>query len=190
MKRLGKASLPATLLALTGCISAASSWMKDSAPTPPPGAGEAKVIFYRPPNYWRHNEVWQLWDEDRMIALAENGGCVEYRCAPGKHLFFLLPGSEPAVDAELVGGRTYYVQVEMKMALVAYPVLNSKRKGTEAERRERDDEVGRCGHRELLPERATEEKLAARKQMARERIEVYRGPKAGECRLLRPEDGE
>lgn len=183
--------IPAVVvLASAGCISASSSWMADSAPTAVPDPTEARVIFYRPPNYWRNFEEWEVWDGERLAGIAENGGYFEVRCAPGRHLFFLMPGSEPAVDADLAGGRTYFVEVEMRMGLVAYPTLVPRGKGTPEEQRARDEQFGRCGCREPRQDRITEEKITPRREKARERAAESRGPRAGECLKLRPEDGE
>jgi hypothetical protein len=175
------------LLSAAGCT-AASSRMKYSAPTAPPDAGAAKVIFYRTPAYAGDKLTWEVWDGDQLAGVAENGGYFEYGCAPGRHVFHLMSGSflgeGRAVDAELAGGKTYYIRAHVGTGLEPSPGRSPD------ERRKRDDEFGRCGCRELRRDRVTDERLAKDREAARKHAEDLRGPRASQCFRMVPEDGD
>ena len=169
-----------------GC-SAASSYMKDSAPTPPPGPGVAKVVFYRTPAWAGNKSAYDVWDGDRFAGVAENGGYFEYLCAPGRHLFHVIApllAGDAAVEADLAGGKTYFIRAHVGTG------LEPARARTADERRRRDEEFGRCDCRELRPETATEERLGADRERARKQVDELRG--AGASRIVRMEsaDGE
>ena len=89
MNRIQLAAALLLVLAGSGCT-AASSWMKYSAPTVPPAPDVAKVIFYRTPAYFGHKSGYDVWDGDKLAGVAENGGYFEYLCPPGRHLFHVI----------------------------------------------------------------------------------------------------
>ena len=187
MSRMARAWTMVLFLAATAGCTAASSYMKYSAPTAPPGPGVAKVIFYRTPAYAGNKSGYDVWDGDQFIGVAENGGYFEYRCAPGRRLFHVIApllAGDAAVEVELGEGKTYFIRAHVGTGLAP------ARAHTPEERRQRDDDFGRCDCRELRPEKATEERLASDRARARKQLEDLRG--AGSSRVVRMElqDGE
>ena len=186
MNRIQLAAALLLVLAGSGCT-AASSWMKYSAPTVPPAPDVAKVIFYRTPAYVGHKSGYDVWDGDKLAGVAENGGYFEYLCPPGRHLFHVIApllSGDGAVEVDLAGGRTYFIRAHVESGLVPVPAR------TPDERRKRDDDFGRCDCRELRQEKATEQALTRDRERARKQIEALKGPKADRVARMAPEDGE
>lgn len=190
MKGPRRALLLQATLCFGGCISAASTRMQDSAPKVMPGPDEVRVIFYRPPQYFGHLLEWEIWDREELVGIAENGGYFEYRCKPGSHLFFVLSGSEPAIAAELAGGKTYYVHVEPRTGFTVYPVLVPVRWNDPEERAKCLEEFGRCGCRELQPDKIKESTIDKNREIARKKIAEFTGARAADCARLGIDDGE
>ncbi len=178
--------IPALLLPLLAAC--ATQVMTDAAPSDPPTALEAKVVFYRPSRFDRHR-AFSLYDGDKFIGLAEAKSCFEYRCAPGAHLFVLHGVTDAAVEATLEGGKTYYVKAAaepdwLKLRLVLLPAT----KDSEAAQKVEED-LACCEWRapvvESVAERNTEEETAA----AGGRKARFEGEGKAECLILKAEDG-
>ena len=82
----------------------------------PPGPSEAVVVFMRPllvgDTY--STSVFDLRpDGDRFVAILRAQTRFAYRTAPGRTRFMLITtgGTDQFMDAELAGGKTYYVTV-------------------------------------------------------------------------------
>jgi hypothetical protein len=186
MNRMHLAAALLLILAGSGCT-AASSFMKDSAPTAPPGPDVAKVVFYRTPAYMGNKSAYDVWDGDKLAGMAENGGYFEYLCPPGRHLFHVIApllAGDAAVEADLAGGKTYFIRAHVGVGLEPTPAR------TPDERRKRDDDFGRTDCRELRPEKATGEALARDREQARKQVEELKGPKADRVRKMAPDAGE
>jgi hypothetical protein len=52
---------------------------------------------------------FNLWDRDEFIGFLEAGKCVQYKAAPGDHIFLALAFNSAAVKANIQSGKTYYV---------------------------------------------------------------------------------
>ena len=80
-----KTILPSFLLALAACSTTRE--MRDAAPTPPPGPGEAKVVVYRTAVFGGadHYPVYDaVSPEPKLLGYTETGCYFEVRCAPGE----------------------------------------------------------------------------------------------------------
>lgn len=168
---------------LAGCsaAAAASSTMRDAAPTRPPGPDEAKIVFYRPGKLLGNQTTWRIYDGETLAGVIENGASFEHRCPPGRHLFLAVPGTEPAVDADLAGGKTYYVRVNAKTGHdVSAELVPLTRE---------DREFEACACRELSRERITEDYLAQYRKYVATWKAHWEGPGSKQCQRLRPEDG-
>lgn len=116
MKRI----LPAFLaLAAVGC--AASGYMRDTEPTPPPGPDEVKVLVYRTaviggieqfPIYAAQEGRLQL------MGFTETDRYFEARLAPGRTVFIASGEGDALIQADLVAGHTYILQAWSKIGLV------------------------------------------------------------------------
>lgn len=95
--------------------------MRDAAPSPPPGLGEAKVIVYRTATFGGADNypVYEIvHDEGRLLGYTETDCYFEVRCAPGKHLFAAVGEGEALVEADLAPGKTYYIRATSKFGIL------------------------------------------------------------------------
>jgi hypothetical protein len=99
-------------LALAACST--TSYMRDALPTPPPGPDEAKVIVYRTSSFGGSTNfpVYEILDHEdgRLLGFTETDRFFEIHCPPGKHLFVTWGEDEAFIEADLEGGKTYFIQ--------------------------------------------------------------------------------
>lgn len=111
--------LGAIPLILAACST--TGYMRDAQPTPPPGDHEAKVIIYRTASFGgAYNfAVYELVPEDgKLLGFTETDRYFEIRCTPGHHIFAALGEGEAFVEAELEGGKTYFIRAYSKFGVV------------------------------------------------------------------------
>lgn len=114
-----KLCLPPLLALLAACT--LTDEMRDAAPTPPPGPDEAKVIVYRTAVFGGADNypVYEVvGGEGRLLGYTETDCYFEIRRAPGRHRFVAVGEGEALIDAELDGGKTYYVRAYSRFGVL------------------------------------------------------------------------
>lgn len=179
--------LPWLLVLLAGC---AGEYMRDADPGGPPEPDVAKVIFYRPSGIGFATD-FPVYDGERLVGFSEAGNYFEVCCAPGKHLFMSGYHLDPpeSVDADLAGGKTYYVKVSPRDPAFApvwtivgglAPVTRDDKEWSRVEGR-----ISRMQCRELVPEMALEYGKSDPIGAVRSRLEAARHKAA----ILEKQDG-
>jgi len=115
-----KILVPAILSLAIGCST--TSYMRDALPTAPPGSNGAKVVFYRTAVLGGVDNfpVYEYVDEDgKLLGFTETGCYFEYTCQPGKHFFLTWGEGDAFIEAELAGGKTYFIQAWSKFGWVS-----------------------------------------------------------------------
>lgn len=175
-------------LPILAACSSASPYMKASQPGPAPGDNESLVVFCRPARLTGAVVNFDVWDGLKLIGFSEKGSFFEYRCAPGTHLFLARGESAKAIDAELEGGKTYYVWVTPRMGLLYAAVgFTPVNKGSNLEPTVWKALLkSKC--RELVPEAAAPYEKG-QQQAIRKLVEEFERQRE-DVLLLRPEDGQ
>ena len=171
------------VLPLTLAACSTTSYMRDAQPSPPPGPDQAKVVVYRTAAFGGADNYPVYDDAGNLLGFTETDCFFEILRPPGRYRFAALGEGESIVDAELAGGKTYYLRASSKFGIVtSRPVLTPVTTGSEY-LGEIDRDLPRLQARELDPEKAPE--FEARKE--RRAMEAF----AGEAKpqFLRPEDG-
>ncbi len=189
MTRLAWGSI--VLVSVLGCR---SGHMREVTASSPPGSNEAKVIFTRPSTAAGTADHPRLFDGGTLIGLTETGCRIEYRCAPGPHLFFGLgpESSMAAVRAELAAGKTYLIQTDLttgkegflnwKVVLALIPVLKTHPSWG------RKELYAEMTHREL--DQKNRQRLEAEEQKALEKVQAhFNGPGKDEVLTMSAGDG-
>jgi hypothetical protein len=102
---------------LAGC---ASNKMMDSAiqSLPLPSDDEATVVFMRVSSYGGAIQA-ALFDatgsESEFIGIISTGKKIAYTTSPGPHRFMVVSEAADFLEADLLGGRTYYAMVTPRM---------------------------------------------------------------------------
>jgi hypothetical protein len=170
--------LPLSLLACS-----TTGYMRDAQPLSPPCPDQAKVVVYRTAAFGGADNYPVYDDAGNLLGFTETDCYFEILRPPGHYRFAALGEGEAIVEAELAGGRTYYIRASSKFGLVtSRPVLTPV--GPDSEHAEEIDRVlPRLQARELDPEQAAE--VEARKERRARKAFV------GDVkpRLLKPDDG-
>lgn len=106
-----------TMLALLPLALAACSttrFMRDAVPTPPPGPDEAKIVVYRTAQFGGADNYPVVDHEGNLLGYTETGCYFEILRPPGKHLFAARGEGDAFVEADLAGGKTYYIRAYSK----------------------------------------------------------------------------
>ncbi|VAW90884.1 hypothetical protein MNBD_GAMMA21-618 [hydrothermal vent metagenome] len=104
------------IVALAGCVTPVAkmnhSELSEVVTTPDPG--KALVIFMRPGalGFAVHATVY---DDDKLIGTVPYNTKLPYMAEPGKHMFMVISESADFMQADLIAGKTYYVQVVGRM---------------------------------------------------------------------------
>ena len=109
--------LPAVLAACT-----TTSYMRDAQPGAAPGPDEAKVVVYRTTQFGgsTHFPVYELLcDDAKLLGFTETDRYFEYVCAPGKHLFVTWGEGDAFIEADLEGGKTYFIRTYSKFGVLS-----------------------------------------------------------------------
>lgn len=116
-----------TLLLLGGCAAAPMRPAKFHAAAEPP---QATVTFVRQ-HIWLGDGIHlYLWDGDTFIGTLSAGTLVQYRVAPGPHVFMANSENWSYVKADLQPGKHYFIKANMfpgvlTMRSVLTPVPNT-----------------------------------------------------------------
>jgi hypothetical protein len=108
--RKGRFSFPLVLLLvfqafLSGC---ASSLMTRSETVLIPGPDYAVVNFLRPSNL-EPSFKFGIWDKDSFIGVLTPKNYIQYKAAPGEHIFITQAENWSVIKATVDTGKTYYV---------------------------------------------------------------------------------
>ena len=107
----------AIALAATGC---ASSKMIDSAQQEliVPDADKAQIVFIRSSMFGGaiQSSVFDVSaDEPEFIGILSAGKKLAHMVEPGKHVFMVVSEAADFMEAEMLGGKTYYAMVTPRM---------------------------------------------------------------------------
>ena len=171
-------------------LAACSSYMSSGVSSGSAGAGDARVVVYRPSGA-NAARAYMVYDGDQLMGFAENGCAFEYRCAPGEHYFMQLGSSgltDTAVMATLEAGRTYYLRSETEPELFALRLaLVPVRQGS-PEMQRVQEELEDCNFRVLVPERVEGFVEDLRERVAG-RLAYFKSVGTAECAVLEAKDG-
>jgi len=119
---------------LTLC-SGCATFMKIGEPLGAPSAGEAIVTFIQPFGVMMGGGGnVSLWDGETFIGDTYAGSIVQYKAAPGKHLFLAKAENWSYVSADLQSGKNYYIRVQSYIGVLQSRVaLDPVQKGDEAD---------------------------------------------------------
>ena len=95
-----------------GC-SVQSDLMKSTGQAPAslrPEPGKALVVFLRP-EYSGYRVQAVVYDADSYIGVVSRFAAVPFDAAPGHHRFMVVSEAADFLDADLLPGRTYFVEV-------------------------------------------------------------------------------
>ena len=168
-----------------------TGYMRDAQPTPPPGPDEAKVIVYRTATFGgaENFPVYELQDDHdgKLLGFTETDRYFEVHCTPGKHQFLTWGEGEAFIEADLEGGRTYFIRAYSKFGVLAArpgfaPVGRESEYWPEIE-----GTLSTLQCRELDPEKAAELEHRQRDQLKKSLASYREGRKIP--RFLRPDDG-
>lgn len=109
--------LVAAMLLVTGC---ASNKMVDSAQQDliAPTADTAQIVFLRSSMLGGaiQSSVFDVSEGDtKFVGILSTGKKIAYSVAPGKHRFMVVSEAADFMEAELLGGKTYYAMVTPRM---------------------------------------------------------------------------
>ena len=94
-----------TLLLVAGC---GTPVMRNTTTIHQPGGDYALVTFLRPTSFGGAIN-FGLWDGDQFIGIINAKRVVQYRAAPGQHLFLARAENWSYLEATLEAGKQYYV---------------------------------------------------------------------------------
>jgi hypothetical protein len=197
MKKLLCKSVFVALFAFTsiGMMGCSKYYIPSTTPKPTaaPAPDTAPVYFVKTGGSWGKANGFILM-EDQAIGYLENRLCFFTEVPAGKHLFMSVTSNADAIDADLAGGKTYYVRLFSTPGAMSILGGGSENlyiapiePGTE-QWESRHEWIDRCRLVELNTEKsvAWEDKYAARNA---ERLEKFRSGEA-EVKKLLPEYGE
>jgi hypothetical protein len=121
MARLRTITVMLAVLAITGCASRHTASVPVPAAVMTPSPDKATVVFLRPGNmgFSIPSSVFDLSaDPPIPIALLWRHEKLAYRADPGKRRFMVIGETADFLDADLVGGKIYYVRVTKHMGMV------------------------------------------------------------------------
>ena len=94
-----------------------SSYMKPATPiegSPPP---DKAVVYFMRPSGMGFAINFQIWDSDYFVGLSQAKSYFAYQCDPGNHLFMGFSENKVALEADLEGGKSYYVGTNVRMGM-------------------------------------------------------------------------
>lgn len=100
-------------VALTGCGGIKSNHMIRTDRGLSTSADKAVVVFMRPSGFGGSVQasVYDVSAAQEFVGIVSGGTKVAHVTTPGKHLFMVIGENADFMDAELEGGKTYYVLV-------------------------------------------------------------------------------
>ena len=176
-------------LLLAAC-STRTSFMRDADPLPAPGAGDAKVVVFRPSTFAGTTQfpIYEYLEDDaKLLGFAESGCYFEVKCPAGRHFFLTWGEGEAFIDAELAPKKTYYVRCYARFGVISpRPGFAPVSLGSE-ERRNLDEELKDLKCRALDATKAESYAEVKEERALKAKQSYDEGRKAP--RHLKPEDG-
>ena len=74
----------------------------------------ALVTFLRP-SFMGQAVQFGLWDSDKFVGHISTQSYIQYKTTPGKHIFLAKSENWSCVEAELIGGKSYFMIVNTRM---------------------------------------------------------------------------
>ncbi|MCK5543208.1 MAG: hypothetical protein KAI40_11005 [Desulfobacterales bacterium] len=74
----------------------------------------ALVTFLRP-SFMGQAIQFGIWDSDKFVGHISTQSYIQYKTTPGKHIFLARSGNWSCVEAELKGGKSYFMIVNTRM---------------------------------------------------------------------------
>jgi len=174
-------------LFLTGCAGS-SGYMVKATPTEGPAQGKAIVYFMRPSGYGRLTD-FQIWDGTYFVGLSQAGSYFAYQCDPGKHLFLGIAENKVAIEADLEGGKSYYIGTGARIGGMR-PRMNFTPVTRNSELWDKVDEYKRSLNFIAVKEEERAKWEAAKRQEAQGLVDYYsQGAGKAEVYRLSKEDG-
>jgi hypothetical protein len=102
--------LLATGLLATACGPGYNIPVNTPRPSTGPAEDMARVYFMKPGGSWGGAEVF-ITQEEKVIGYLTNRQVFYVDVTPGKHFFMSVSSNTDGVDAEVAGGKTYYVRL-------------------------------------------------------------------------------
>lgn len=100
------------LTLLSGCTTRSEYMLAPTTPEPMgPSASAATVVFVRPSTMRPTNVVTIFDAQGRFLGDAQTGSHFSVKVSPGKHLFIAWAENTAPLEADLLAGRIYYVEV-------------------------------------------------------------------------------
>ena len=112
-------ALVVMIAVLTAGCAARSDLMKPTGQSPAslrPEPDKALVVFLRP-EYLGYAIQAVVYDGDSYIGVVSRFAAVPFDAAPGHHRFMVVSEAADFLDADLVAGRTYFVEVVPRMGV-------------------------------------------------------------------------
>ena len=113
VKNPTKLILQVAALAAAMCLLGCSKYYVPATtplPTTPPPADTARVFFVKPGGSWGKAEAFVL-KEDQVIGYLANRQAFFVDLPAGEHLFMSVTSNSSGIQANLAGGKTYYVRL-------------------------------------------------------------------------------
>ncbi len=116
MKKLKKLFLIGICFALVFFSGCQSSLMMGVQPMNVENLDNNSVLvnFVRP-SFYGGAIQFGLWDSEKCIGVIEAGAYIQYKTTPGKHLFMARAENWSCVEADLEGGRSYFILASPRM---------------------------------------------------------------------------
>ncbi|WP_394835405.1 DUF2846 domain-containing protein [Pendulispora rubella] len=106
------------MVLFVGC-SAHSDYMQAGTPPAPPTAEAATVVFIRPSGYAGGQLMTVLDANGRFLGDSLPKSYFSVKVPPGEHVFVVWGENTGALRANVVGGKTYYVEVSTKLGMMS-----------------------------------------------------------------------
>lgn len=160
-------------------------------PTAAPSADTARVYFVRPPvKAGPGHYAVTIWVDGQIAAFVRHGQMAYVDLRPGQHQFYGLAQNADVLEADLAGGKTYYIHVRLvKFYMGGSGVFLDAIVPGHENWSYRREWIAACKPVELNPPGAAEwhARHAADNNT---RMERYRSRPQSEKKFLRPEQGD
>jgi hypothetical protein len=103
-------------LTLGACASNHMTPIPSERQTVSPANGKSLIHFMRPTSFGGAIQS-TLYDGDDYIGTISANKRLAYQCDPGEHMFMIVGESADFMAADLIAGKTYYVNVQPRMGI-------------------------------------------------------------------------
>ena len=106
-------SLLCMVIFMTSCAGS-SPYMKPSATMLTPTKEKAVVRFMRPSGFGYAID-FNVWDGEKLVGNSVAKAQFDYLAVPGRHIFVAVAENKTFLEAELEGGKVYYIITQVRM---------------------------------------------------------------------------